>query len=214
MKKIVAMMMVCVMAFTCIPGSAFAASVRSVDSGKTVVYNQQAKATAKAPAKKPVKLNHKKLKNGTYKVSGRMLKVDRKTPSMADKAFNKNFVLTVKDGKYYVTLDLKGLKVGNKFGYLGKLFYYGNDYKKDKFGNPKGKKTLAQVLTYQKKNGKIVKDKYAKKYPDKVKFRVIPKAINDGFVPLQVVVPLMESFGKGLGTQQMYLKINWNTLKK
>ena len=209
MKKILSLMMVCVMAFTCIPSSVFAASNGPTDGGATV-YQQE----AKKPAKKPAKLNHKKLKNGTYRVSGKMLKVDRKTPSMADKGFNRNFVLTVKDGKYYVTLDLKGLKVGNKFGYLGKLFYFGNNYKKDKFGAPKGKKFPAEVLTYQKKNGKIVKDKYAKKYPDKVKFRVIPKAINDGFVPLQVVVTLMESLGKGLGTQEMYLKINWNTLKK
>ena len=57
-------------------------------------------------------------------------------------------------------------------------------------------------------------DAYGTDYPDLVTFPLIPETLKDGYVPLQVVVPLMESISAGTGTQQMYVKLDWSTLKK
>ena len=44
-------------------------------------------------------------------------------------------------------------------------------------------------------------------------FELIPEALEDGFVPLQVFVPIMESIADGTGTQAVYLKLDWSSLK-
>lgn len=208
MKRILAVVTICAMVFTCIPGNVFAASKAPVNGGKTVVATK---------VKKPVqvkKLDRRHLKNGTYKIKGKMLKIDRKTLSMSNRAINHNIILTVKNGKYYVTMDFNGLKVGNKLGYLGKLKYYTNTYKRNKYGNPYGKKYYGKVLTYQKNRaGKFIYH-YGKKSPDKVRFFLIPKARQYGWVPLQVFVPIMEKIAPGCGTQNVYLKLDWSTLRK
>ena len=212
MKKILSLIMVGVMAFTSLPAVAMAQSKAPTKAPTKVVTEQRVDARA---AKKPAKLDKRHLKDGVYKVNGKMVKsTNKKQASMANKAFNHNVVLTVKDGKYYLTLDFKGMKIGDKFGYLGKLKFYRTGYKKNKYGAPVGNKYYAKTLTYQKnKNGKFIKH-FGKKCPDKVKFRLIPEALSYGWVPLEVFVPIMENIGKGLGTQSVYLKLDWSTLRK
>src|SRR5699024_888135 len=68
------------------------------------------------------------LEDGTYAVTGRMVKVDQSTLSMADNAINHTIRLTVKDGVYSVTLDMKGMNISGKLGYLGGLQYFLNGY--------------------------------------------------------------------------------------
>ncbi len=159
-------------------------------------------------------LDRHNLKDGVYVVDGTMLKSDKSSLSMANNAINHNVKLTVKNGKHYLTLDFSGMKIGTKLGYLGKLQYFLNDYSVDGYGKPVGKLADVTIDSYQLNyDGSKVKDTYGTDYPDKVTFELIPRALKDGFVPLQVSVPLMESMGAGLGEQQVYLKLDWNTLK-
>ena len=162
------------------------------------------------PQEKP---DYKNLEDGVYVVQGKMLKPsgDR---SMSDDAINHNIKLTVKDGRYSLTMNFKGLVVGDRLGYLGELEYFLSGYKKDKFNAPTGKTapvTVEKIMT--DKEGNPLKDQYGTDYPDVVTFEMIPEALEDGMVPLQVNVPLMDSIAPGLGLQQVYLALDWSTVK-
>ena len=160
------------------------------------------------------KLDIKNLADGVYSIYGTMVKVDKNTYSMSNEAINHTIKLTVKNGKYYITLNFNGLTVGQKLGYLSKLKYFTTGYTLDKYGNPQG--TLADVIvdSYQKNSdGSLVSDQYGTNYPDEVTFELIPEALNDGYVPLQVFVPIMDAISSGTGTQPVYLKLNWSSLK-
>ena len=160
------------------------------------------------------KLDIKNLADGGYSIYGTMVKVDKNTYSMSNEAINHTIKLTVKNGKYYITLNFNGLTVGQKLGYLSKLKYFTTGYTLDKYGNPQG--TLADVTvdSYQKNSdGSLVSDQYGTNYPDEVTFELIPEALNDGYVPLQVFVPIMDAISSGTGTQPVYLKLDWSSLK-
>lgn len=155
-----------------------------------------------------------KLADGVYSISGTMVKVDKTTYSMSNDAINHTIKLTVKDGKYYITMNFNGLTVGQKLGYLSQLRYFSTGYTLDLFGNPQG--TLADVTvdSYQTNaDGSLVSDSYGTNYPDIVTFELIPEALNDGYVPLQVFVPIMDAISSGTGTQPVFLKLDWSSLK-
>lgn len=154
------------------------------------------------------------LEDGVYSVTGRMVKVDRTTLSMADNAINHTVKLTVKDGKYALALDLKGLSISGRMGYLGRLKYFKTGYTTDKYGNPAGDLADVTVESYQlDEDGTKTADEFGTDYPDMVTFEMIQEARKDGYVPLQVYVPVMESIAAGTGTQPAYLSLNWDTLK-
>lgn len=154
------------------------------------------------------------LEDGVYSVTGRMVKVDKTTLSMADNAINHTVKLTVKDGKYALTLDLKGLSISGRMGYLGRLKYFKTGYTTDKYGNPAGDLADVTVESYQlDEDGTKTADEFGTDYPDMVTFEMIQEARKDGYVPLQVYVPVMESIAAGTGTQPAYLSLNWDTLK-
>ena len=161
-----------------------------------------------------------KLADGVYSISGTMVKVDKNTYSMSNDAINHTIKLTVKNGKYYITLNFNGLTVGQKLGYLSQLKYFTTGYTVDKYGNPQG--TLADVTieSYQKNaDGTLVSDSYGTNYPNIVTFELIPEALSNrdadgsGYVPLQVFVPIMDAISSGTGTQPVYLKLDWRSLK-
>lgn len=155
------------------------------------------------------------LEDGVYSVVGNIVKVDKVTASMADKAIVHTVKLTVKEGVYFLTLNFQGLTVGNKLGYLGTLRYYQTGYTTDARGNIQGTLSDVTVDSVQKNSdGSKVSDAYGTDYPDLVTFPLIQETLKDGYVPLQVVVPLMESISAGTGTQQVYVKLDWSTLKK
>ena len=155
------------------------------------------------------------LADGVYSVTGTMLKTDKATASMSNDAINHTVKLTVKNGKYTLTLDFKGLTINDQLGYLGKLKYYKTGYTLDKYNSPKGSLGSVTIDSYQKyENGKKVSDSFGTDYPDVVSFPMISEAKKDGYVPLQVFVPIMDSISKGTGTQPVYLKLDWSSLKK
>ena len=154
------------------------------------------------------------LEDGVYSVTGRMVKTDKTTLSMADNAINHTVKLTVSDGRYYVTLDMKGLNISGQLGYLGGLKYFCTGYTQDQYGNPQGELADAVIESYQlNEDGTRVSDEYGTDYPDQVTFELIPEALDDGYAPLQVFVPLMESIAEGVGTQPVFLALDWDTLK-
>ena len=161
------------------------------------------------------KLDINNLADGVYSIYGTMVKIDKNSYSMSNDAINHTIKLTVKNGKYYITLDFHGLTVGQKLGYLSKLKYFTTGYTLDKYGNPQGKLANVKVDSYQKNSdGSLVSDTYGTNYPDKVTFELIPEALKDGYVPLQVFVPIMDAISKGTGTQPVFLKLDWSSLKK
>lgn len=168
-----------------------------------------------AEPEKPGETDLSSLENGTYLVKGSMVKTDRVSPSMSDSAINHNIKLTVDEGKYYVTMDFEGVTYLGKHGYLGTLKYFRTGYTLDKYGKPVGKLENVKVESYQlDKNGKRIVDEYGTDYPDVVTFELVKEALTDGYVPLQVFVPVMESISAGTGTQPVFLKLNWDTLEK
>ena len=157
----------------------------------------------------------KNLADGVYSVTGSMVKIDKTSASMSNEAINHTIKLTVKKGKYSITMDFKGLTINGQLGYLGTLKYFKTGYKLDKYGAPSGSLGNVTVDSYQKyTNGKLVTDNFGTNYPDVVTFPLIDEAKNDGYVPLQVFVPIMDSITKGTGTQPAFLKLDWSTLKK
>lgn len=188
-------------------------STEQKDQGTTTAVKKTTTAK-KTNTKKSTKLNIKKLENGIYRISGQMLKTDKKTESMANEAINHKIKLTVKNGKYYITLDFKGLNISSNYGYLSKIKYFTNTYKINQYKVPTGSLKNVTVDSYQKDTkGKKVRDSYGSNYPDQVTFPLISKAKNDGYVPLQVFVPIMDAISPGSGTQAVYLKLDLNSVK-
>ena len=67
-------------------------------------------------------------------------------------------------------------------------------------------------FSFQKKNGKKLTDTYGTNYPKKVSFPMIKEAKKNGYVPMQVFVPIMDAISKGSGTQPVYLKLDLNSI--
>ncbi len=121
---------------------------------------------------------------------------------MSNDAINHTVKLTVHEGQYDLTLDFKGLKINDSYGYLSRLKYFLTGYTVDSYGNPQGELADVTVDSYQtNEDGTRVKDTYGTDYPDHVTFAMIPEALEDGYVPLQVFVPLMDAIASGTGTQ-------------
>lgn len=160
-------------------------------------------------------LDIRNLDDGVYALTGRMVKVDKTTLSMSDNAINHTIKLTVADGKYDLTLDFRGLTIGDRRGYLSELKYYLTGYTLDEYGNPVGDLADVTIDSYQtNEDGSLVSDQYGTDYPDFVTFEMIPEALEDGYVPLQVFVPIMESIAAGTGNQPVFLSLDWSTIKK
>lgn len=160
-------------------------------------------------------LDRYNLADGVYSITGKMVKIDKSTASMSNEAINHTVKLTVKNGKYYITLDFCGLNYAGQYGYLGWLKYFKSGYSLDSYKSPTGSLGAVTVDSIQKdSDGKAVRDSFGTNYPNQVTFPLISEAVGDGYVPLQVFVPIMESISAGSGTQPVYLKLSWSTLTK
>ena len=161
------------------------------------------------------KLDIKNLKDGVYVIDGNMVKTDKKSASMSDNAINHKIKLTVKNGEYFLTMNFKGMKIGNKAGYLKSMKYFKDGYTENQFGAPQGAVGEVTVDAYQlNSDGSKVSDEYGTDYMKTVTFPMIESAKENGFVPLEVFVPVMESIAKGQGMQKVYLSLNEETLAK
>lgn len=202
------------------------ALLANADASQNEVNNQTAALQqAMDGLKKDGELDKNNLEDGVYSIYGEMVKVNRKDLSMSNDAINHTIKLTVENGQYYLTMDFKGLSYLNKFGYLAELAYYDNGFVYDQYGEINGTLIAAEVLSTQKNaDGTDVMDEFnqtggsyeGKLYPDQVKFPLVSDALNDedGCVPLQVFVPVMEDISAGSGTQNVLLKLDWSTLKE
>ena len=172
-------------------------------------------------------LDFANLADGVYTVNVDMYKLDRTSLSMSNDAINHEVELEVKNGEYFLTFDFKGLKYLGKFGYLGFLKYYENGYTYSKWGSPEGTLAEGTVLTTQKNaDGSDVYDEFNSTdsssklfdglYPDKVQIKYVQTARDDidGYIPLQVFVPVMESIAAGNGTQDVLAKVDKASLAK
>lgn len=158
------------------------------------------------------------LENGTYAVDGQIYRSDKSNLSMANNAVVHNMKVDVKDGTYTLTMNFKGMQIkslSSMYGYLGSLKYYNTGYDKDQYGNPTGVLSEAEVLSVQKyTDGTVVKDTYGTDYPDLVQFDLIPEALVDGYVPIQVSVPIMNDLNPGGGDQDAWLYLDWDSAEK
>lgn len=140
-------------------------------------------------------LDFASLADGQYTISGEMIKTNRTDKSMSNNAIDHNILLSVENGQYFVTITFKGLKVGQKLGFLGKLKYYDDN----------GQLQNAEVISSITYDGKT--------YPEKVKVALNSEAMKTGWQKLQVFVQTMEDIAKGCGTQDVFLKLDLNSVK-
>ena len=143
-------------------------------------------------------LDIKTLSDGVYYLPGKMMKIDKQSLSMANEALDHTVKLTVKKKKYTLTLSFNGLTINGQKGYLGWLKYYKVGYRTDAYGGPVG--SPKEVDVTKKQNGTD--------YPKEISFTMIAEAKKDGYVPLQVFVPVMDAISAGSGTQNVYLKLD------
>ena len=175
------------------------------------LYSQNGGWTIEASAAEPMAIS---LEDGVYAVNGTMQKPDG-TSSMSDGAIAHAIKLTVQEGEYYLTMNFKGLNVAGLRGYFSNLKYYNTGYTVGANGNPTGDLTDVTVESVQKyTDGEILSDSLGTNYPDIVTFPLIPEALTDGRVPLQVFVPIMEELSAGSGTQNVYLVLDWDSVSK
>lgn len=185
---------------------------------KVSFYNKKLEDAMAALVEKPtIETDPNQLADGKYTLKAYMYKTaDPTTYSMANNAINHNVWLEVKDGKYYLTTQFIGMIMYNQFGYLQDLRYFDKGYTIGEYGTPQGTLLQAAVLTTQKDSeGNDVIDKYNNAdnlYPEMVQFELADKA--DGkYVALQVFVPIMENISAGLGTQTVYMELDWSKLR-
>ncbi|KIS15148.1 LPXTG cell wall anchor domain-containing protein [Streptococcus equi] len=176
--------------------------------------NQNSKKENTPKEEKLPNTQEKKLADGRYVIKAEAITVDKKDKSMANKAIG-NYRLIVNGDKYELEFSVSGIPVSEKFGYLGKMQYFKDGYTTNKYGKPFGEVKEAKVLSIHKdRNGKVVADSYGSNYPNLIRIPLIETAKKDGLVPIQVFVPVMERISKGKGTQQLYLKLDWDSLRK
>lgn len=153
------------------------------------------------------------IKDGTYSVTGSMYKPGMSALSMSDSAIDHTMKLVVSGGRASLTMNFHGMDISGIKGYLGSLSYYGSGYGKDQYGNPTGSLSGVSVESVQRNSdGTVVSDAYGTNYPSVVSFSLIPEALKDGIVPLQVTVPVMEAITAGTGTQNVYLKLDISSM--
>ena len=143
-------------------------------------------------------LDIKTLSDGVYYLPGKMMKTDKQSLSMANDALDHTVKLTVNKKKYTLTLSFSDLTINGQKGYLGWLKYYKDGYQTDAYGGPIGSPKAVDVT--KKQNGTD--------YPKEISFTMIAEAKKDGYVPLQVFVPVMDAISAGSGIQNVYLKLD------
>lgn len=165
---------------------------------QAIINLDQKKTTSSTEDNSGESLDIKTLSDGVYYLPGKMMKIDKQSLSMANEALDHTVKLTVKKKKYTLTLSLNGLTINGQKGYLGWLKYYKVGYRTDAYGGPVG--SPKEVDVTKKQNGTD--------YPKEISFTMIAEAKKDGYVPLQVFVPVMDAISAGSGTQNVYLKLD------
>ena len=186
-------------------------------SGTTIPYASSS-AVLTASAADETQLDPANLADGKYSLAINMVKVDTESESMSSAAVNPDVTLSVENGAYYIIVEFQGITILDTLGYLKTLSYYNAGYTYDRFGNPKGTYTTAEVLSVYDGYVDMYNDADTP-YPHMLKFPLVDKYMTDEeynagkniqFVPLHVYVPAMAGFED----QDVLMKLNWNTLEK
>ena len=157
-----------------------------------------------------------KLSDGVYKLTGEMVKVNKVDMSMSNNAINHNIKLVVKNGVPYVNMNFNSLTITSLKGYLKDLNYYASGYEVSKTGEPSGTLVPVTVNSLQQfSNGKTLKDDFGTDYPNDISFPLCEEALEgNNEIPLQVFVPIMDAITPGSGKQNVYLRLDYSTLKE
>ena len=157
-----------------------------------------------------------KLSDGVYKLTGEMVKVNKVDMSMSNNAINHNIKLVVKNGVPYVNMNFNSLTVTSLKGYLKDMSYYASGYEVSKTGEPSGTLVPVTVNSLQQfSNGKTLKDDFGTEYPNDITFSLCEEALEgNNEIPLQVFVPIMDAITPGSGKQNVYLRLDYSTLKE
>jgi len=135
--------------------------------------------------------------------------------SMSNEAVANPVIITVKDGTYTVTVSFQGITIDllgmSFFGYLKELSY------KDGEGNfiPATVNEYFQEVLDMYNAGEDGTPKYY--YPKELSFPLVNGRTGDsadGYVELQVFVPIMDDIAAGSGTQRVFMDIDWSSLKE
>lgn len=169
---------------------------------QAIINLEQKKTTSSTEDNSGESLNIKTLSDGVYYLPGKMMKTDKQSLSMANEALDHTVKLMVKKKKYTLTLSFNGLTINGQKGYLGWLKYYKDGYQTDAYGGPVGSPKAVDVT--KKQNGTD--------YPKEISFTMIAEAKKDGYVPLQVFVPVMDAISAGSGIQNVYLKLDFENI--
>ena len=165
---------------------------------QAIINLDQKKAISSTEDNSGESLDIKTLSDGVYYLPGKMMKTDKQSLSMTNEALDHTVKLTVKKKKYTLTLSFSDLTINGQKGYLGWLKYYKDGYQTDAYGGPIGSPKAVDVT--KKQNGTD--------YPKEISFTMIAEAKKDGYVPLQVFVPVMDAISAGSGIQNVYLKLD------
>ena len=147
--------------------------------------------------------------DGEYTANVTMINYsNREQNSMSDGAIVKPVKIKIKNGEYTLTCDFQGLDILGQKGYLKSLSYwYDGKYM------PVNVSAYHDVVDgFNDANDDGVADF---KYPKTMSFPLVNKEAGDedGYVKVQVFVPVMEALSTGSGTQQALMKIDWSSLK-
>ena len=163
------------------------------------------------------------LEDGTYTIQAEMINANKKAKSMSDGAINHEVKLTVftnAEGKkeYKATVEFKGMTILKQQGYLKELSYYEEGYTNPAVGVIQGSYQPATVLSEYDVKDEFNDGTYGEvyNYPRILEFPLVSTALNDpdGYVALHVFVPVMDAITAGSGDQDVWMKIDWTTLKK
>ena len=163
--------------------------------------------------------------DGTYKLYGRLWQAGREIPedwkddatdgsSMADPAINHEMLLTVKDGKSYLTVEFQKntmtLFGEQKEGYLKNLWYYPG-YTEDALPSGETPKEAEIVDTWGDVTDDYNVDSEGNQTYEYPRHLTIPlENLGQNPVYVQVFVPIMESINKGSGTQLTKFVLDWD----
>lgn len=134
--------------------------------------------------------------------------------SMSNEAVTNPVIITVQDGTYMVTVSFHGITIEllgmSFFGYLKELSY------KDVDGNfvPATVNAYYHEVLDMYNTQEDGSAKYY--YPKELSFPLVNGRDGDspdGYVELQVFVPIMDDIATGSGTQRVFMDIDWSSLK-
>ncbi len=174
-----------------------------------------ANAMADLVKKEDEVLDYKNLKDGIYQVGLEVRHYDNPSQlSMSDVAIVKPANIVVKNGQYYLQLTLqaikKGFGTGTFKGYLGTMQYE----------NEQGSLRNVEVLEhYSDKDDfyDVFKEHVGRsnpKYPKVIRYPIPKPTSKEQETNAKVFVPVMESFGSGMGSKRCKPTIIWKRLSR